>query len=102
MAQPLQPLSLSLQQALSLGLSQSLNLRTSTLVVEENQALLGLARTRFLPKLDLVALGTYAQVGSSVGFISNLPSIGDLNLELGADGYAVVQNTFVNLGLALN
>lgn len=102
MAQPLQPLNLSLQQALSLGLSQSLNLRNTTLVVEENKALLGLARTRFLPKLDLVALGTYAQVGSSVGFISNLPSIGDLNLELGADGYAVVQNTFVNLGLALN
>jgi outer membrane protein len=95
-------LQLSLQQALELGLRQSINLRNGELVVQENQALLGLARTRFLPTIDLVALGSYAQVGSSVGFISNLPTIGDLNLQLGSNGYAVVQNTFVNVGLALN
>ena len=95
-------LQLSLLQALELGLRQSINLRNSDLVVQENQALLGLARTRFIPTIDLVGLGSYAQVGSSVGFISNLPTIGDLNLQLGNKGYAVVQNTFVNVGLALN
>ncbi|NDG74027.1 MAG: TolC family protein [Synechococcaceae bacterium WB8_1B_136] len=96
------PLRLSLRQALDLGLQQSLSLRSSSLSVAESQALQGLAKARFLPRLDLVALGTYAQVGSSVGFISNLPAIGDLNLSLGGDGYAVVQNSFLNLGLLLN
>lgn len=93
---------LTLQQALDLGLGRSLSLRGSALTVEENRALVGLARSRFLPKLDLVGLGTYAQVGTSVGFISNLPSIGDISLDVGADGYAVVQNTFLNLGLTLS
>ena len=94
-------LQLSLQQALDLGLAGSLSLRSSALGVQEGQALVGLARSRFLPKLDMVGMGTWAQVGTSVGFVSNLPSIGDLNLNLGGDGYAVVQNTFLNAGLTL-
>ncbi|MEB3208628.1 MAG: TolC family protein, partial [Synechococcus sp.] len=92
---------LSRQQALELGLGASLSLRSQVLKVEENQALVGLARTRFLPKLDLVALGTFAQVNTDIGFISNLPTIGDLSLNLGADGSALINNTFVNLGLIL-
>ena len=100
-ARPPAPLRISLQQALDRGLNSSLNLRSSTLSVQEGQALVGLARSRFLPKIDLVGLGTYAQVGSSIGFISNLPSLGDLSLDLGGDGYAVVQNTFLNLGVTL-
>ena len=99
---PAQPLTLSLEQALELGLRNSLALRSKELLVQENQALVGLARTRFLPKLDLVGLGSYGQVGTTIGFISNLSSIGDLNFNLGANGYAVVQNTFANGGLALN
>ena len=95
------PLVLSRQQALELGLGASLSLRSQVLKVEENQALVGLARTRFLPKLDLVALGTFAQVNTDIGFISNLPTIGDLSLNLGADGSALINNTFVNLGLIL-
>jgi outer membrane protein TolC len=98
-AQP--PLNLSLDQAIALGTDRSLALRNSSLLLAESRALQGLARARFMPKLDLVALGTYAQVGTDVGFISNLPAIGDLNFDLGGDGYAVVQNTFVNVGLAL-
>ena len=94
-------LSLSLQQAIALGLGRSLALRSSSLALDESRALQGLARARFMPKLDLVGLGTYAQVGTDVGFISNLPTIGDLSFDLGGDGYAVVQNTFVNVGLAL-
>jgi len=95
------PLVLSLQQALELGLGGSLSLRAQVLTVEENQALVGLARSRFLPKLDLVALGTFAQVNTDIGFISNLPTIGDLNLNLGGDSSALINNTFVNLGLIL-
>lgn len=95
------PLVLSRQQALELGLGGSLSLRAQVLTVEENQALVGLARSRFLPKLDLVALGTFAQVNTDIGFISNLPTIGDLNLNLGGDSSALINNTFVNLGLIL-
>jgi outer membrane protein TolC len=82
-------------------MSRSLAIRNSALQLEENRALQGLARARFMPKLDLVGLGTYAQVGTDLGFISNLPAIGDLSFQLGGDGYAVVQNSFLNLGLAL-
>ena len=95
-------LKLTLAQALAIGLRNSLALRSRALFVQENRALQGLARTRFLPKLDLVGLGSYGQVGTSIGFISNLNSIGDLNFNLSGDGYAVVQNTFANAGLALN
>lgn len=93
------PLQLSRQQALDLGLANALSLRGSALAVEENQALVGLARARFLPKLDLVALGTFAQVDTNVGFISNLPTIGDLSFNLNGNSSAVINNTFVNLGL---
>jgi outer membrane protein TolC len=95
------PLVLSRAQALELGLGGSLSLRAQELTVEENQALVGLARSRFLPKLDLVALGTFAQVNTDIGFISNLPTIGDLSLDLGGDSSALINNTFVNLGLIL-
>ncbi|MFM8525644.1 MAG: TolC family protein [Cyanobacteriota bacterium] len=95
------PLRLSLPRALALGLDQSLSLRSSSLLVQEGQALVGLAHSRFLPRIDIVGLGTYGQVGTSIGFVSNLSSVGDLNIDLGGDGYAVVQNTFLNLGLAL-
>lgn len=96
-----QPLALTLDQAIALGMGRSLSLRNSALLTDESRALQGLARARFMPKLDLVGLGTYGQVGTDIGFISNLPAIGDLNFELGGDGYAVVQNTFMNAGLAL-
>jgi outer membrane protein TolC len=101
-ASPQAPLVLSLDQAIALGVSRSLALRNSSLQLDESRAVQGLARARFMPKLDLVGLGTYAQVGTDFGFISNLPAIGDLNFDLGGDGYAVVQNTFVNVGLALS
>lgn len=95
------PLRLSLGQALQIGLERSLDLRRAGLVVQESSALLGLTKARFLPQVDLVGLSTYGQVGTTIGFISNLSTIGDLNLGVGADGYALVQNTFLNLGLTL-
>ena len=95
-------LRLSLQQAIERGTEASLSLRDAGLAVQESRALEGITNSQFLPKLDLVGLGTYTQVGTSTGFISNVPTLGDLNLTLGAQGYAVLQNTFGNLGLALN
>ena len=49
----------------------------------------------------LVGLASWAQVGSSIGFISNLPTVGDLNFDLSDNGYALIQNSFGNIGLAL-
>lgn len=93
---------LSLQQALERGEAASLGLQDAALAVQESRALEGITASQFLPKLDLVGLGTYTQVGTSTGFISNVPTLGDLNLTIGGQGYAVLQNTFGNLGLALN
>lgn len=95
------PLELTLEQALELGLQRSLSLAGRSLVVRQNEALVGLTQSRFLPKLDLLALGSYVQVGTSASQVSNLPLIGNLNLNLGANGYAVAQNTFGDLGLSL-
>ena len=94
-------LRLSLEQALALGLERSLPLRSAAVAIEQNRSLVALAGSSFLPKLDLLGLGTYAQVGTDINFISNVSTIGDLNLNLGSQGYAVVQNAFGNLGLAL-
>ena len=95
-------LNLSLQQALSLGMERSLALRGAAVAIEQSRALVALAGSPFLPKLDLVGLGTYAQVGTDINFVSNLSFLGDLNLNLGSRGYAVVRNSFGNLGLALS
>lgn len=95
------PLELSLEQALQLGLERSLALAGSAVLVRQGEAQVGLAQTRFLPKLDLLAVGSYVQVGTSASQVSNLPLIGNLNLNLGANGYAVAQNTFGDLGLSL-
>lgn len=92
---------MSLQQALEQGSERSLSLADAGLAVRESQALEGIAASRFLPRLDLVGLATYTQVGTSAGFVSNVPTLGNLNLNLGADGYAVLQNSFGNVGLAL-
>ena len=94
-------LELSLEQALSLGLERSLALAGSTVVVQQGQALVGLAQSRFLPRIDLLGLASYVQVGTSAAQVSNLPGIGNLNLNIGASGYALAQNSFGDLGLSL-
>ncbi|MFM7676184.1 MAG: TolC family protein [Synechococcus sp.] len=95
-------LRLSREQALRLGLQRSLALRGSALSVGESRSLLELSRTRFRPRLDLVAFGSFAQVGTDIGFISNLPTIGDLSLDLRGSDSAVITNTFLNTGLVLH
>lgn len=97
-AQP-QQLTLSRAAALRLGLERSLALRGSSLSVEENRSLLELSRSRFRPRVDLVSLGSFAQVGTDIGFISNLPTIGDLSFALRGNDTAVINNTFINAGV---
>jgi outer membrane protein TolC len=94
-------LQLSREDALRLGLRRSLELRGSTLTVAENRSLLELSRTRFRPKVDLVGFGSFAQVGTDIGFISNLPSIGDLSFDLRGNSSALINNAFINAGVVL-
>ena len=96
------PQRLSLAQALDQGLSRSLELRQAAVLLDQAQAAVAFSQSRFSPRLDLVGLATSGQVGGNVGFISNVPSIGDLNLAISSQGYGVVQNSFANGGLALN
>jgi len=93
---------LSREEALSLGLGRSLGLRGSALTVAESSSLLELTRTRFRPKVDLVGFSSFAQVGTNIGFISNLPTIGDLSFDLRGNGSAVINNAFINAGVVLN
>jgi outer membrane protein TolC len=94
-------LQLSRDDALRLGLRRSLGLRGSALTVAENRSLLELSRTRFRPTVDLVAFSSFAQVGTDIGFISNLPTIGDLSFDLRGNSSAVINNAFINAGVVL-
>ena len=95
------PLRLSLAQALDQGLAGSLELRQAAVLLDQAEAAVAFSQSRFWPKLDLVGLATSGQVGGNFGFISNVPSIGDLNLAISSQGYGVVQNSFANGGLTL-
>ena len=96
------PLRLSLAQALDQGLAGSLELRQAAVLLDQAEAAVAFSQSRFWPKLDLVGLATSGQVGGNFGFISNVPSIGDLNLAISSQGYGVVQNSFANGGLTLS
>jgi outer membrane protein TolC len=100
--EPTRPLVLSREDALRLGLRRSLGLRGSALSVAETRSLLELSRTRFRPTVDLVAFSSFAQVGTEIGFISNLPTIGDLSFNLRGNSSAVISNAFINAGVVLN
>ena len=87
-------LRLGLQQALAIGMGQALELSIDAVKVERDRAAVQLSRAAFLPKLNALALGSYAQVGSTIGFISNAQTIGDLNVDLSNNGYLLLQNLF--------
>jgi outer membrane protein TolC len=93
---------LSLAKALEVGLAGSLELRQAAVLVDQADAAVAFSQSRFWPKLDLVGLATSGQVGGNFGFISNVASIGDLNLAISSQGYGVVQNSFANGGLTLS
>jgi outer membrane protein TolC len=94
--------SLSLEQVLARGLPASAELEVSRRTIARDEALVNLAAAARLPQLSAVGIGSYTQVGTSVGLITNLPTLGDISLGLQQNGYAVLQNTFGNAGLLLD
>ncbi|MEB3360710.1 MAG: TolC family protein [Synechococcaceae cyanobacterium] len=93
---------LTLRQVLDRGQTVSLELSRSQRLLARDRAVIAVNAASLRPRLGLVGMGSYTEVGTSVGFLSNLPTLGDLSLSLGQNGYAVLQNTFGNLGLVLD
>ncbi len=93
---------LTLRQVLERGQAVSLELNRSQQLLARDRALIDLNTAVLRPQLGLIGMGSYTEVGTSVGFLSNLPTLGDLSLSLGQNGYAVLQNTFGNIGLVLD
>lgn len=93
---------ISLRQVLAMGLPASVDLERGQRQLARDQALVQLAIASRLPQLFGVATGSFTQVGTSVGVITNLPTLGDISLGLRQDGYAQLQNTFGNIGLVLD
>ncbi|MFM7264747.1 MAG: TolC family protein [Cyanobium sp.] len=92
---------LSLRQVLEQGLASAPQIVRADRQVQRDGALVSLNRSLLLPQLDLVGLGSYTQVGTSVGVLTNLPTLGDLSLSLQNGGYAVLRNSFGNAGVVL-
>ncbi|MFO0017763.1 MAG: TolC family protein [Synechococcaceae cyanobacterium] len=93
---------LTLQQVLERGRSVSLELNRSQRLLARDRAVIDVNSAALRPRLGLIGMGSYTEVGTSVGFLSNLPTLGDLSLSLGQNGYAVLQNSFGNLGVVLD
>jgi outer membrane protein TolC len=91
--------SLSLAQVLNLGMPASAELEVSRRRIARDEALVGLAAAARLPQFSAIGMGSFTQVGTSVGLITNLPTLGDISLGLQQNGYAVLQNSFANAGL---
>jgi len=92
---------LSLRQVVEQGLASSPQIERADRQLARDGALVGLNRSLLLPQLDLVGMGSYTQVGTSVGVLTNLPTLGDLSLSLQNGGYAVLRNSFGNAGVVL-
>ncbi len=99
---PADPLGLSLSQVLDQGLAVSLRLVRADRQLARDGAVTALNRSLLRPELNLIGLGSYTQVGTSVGVLTNLPTLGDLTLSLQQNGYAVLRNSFGNAGVVLN
>ena len=92
----------TLEQVLRIGMPGSVNLEESRRRVARDAALVDLAAASRLPQLALIGSGSFTQVGTSVGVLTNLPTLGDISLGLQQNGYALLQNTFGNVGLVLD
>lgn len=101
-AQALMATPLSLEQVLREGLPLSVRLRRSGQQVSRDAALSGLSRSLLNPRLNLIGSASYTQVGTSIGLITGLPTLGDLSLSLDQNGYAVLENSFASAGLVLD
>ncbi|MFZ0409219.1 MAG: TolC family protein [Cyanobium sp.] len=93
---------LSLEQVLAIGMPASADLEESRRRIARDQALLNLAAAARLPQLALISSASFTQVGTSVGLLTNLPTLGDISLGLQQNGYTTLQNTFGNVGLVLD
>ena len=101
-AGPAVPLTLSLSQVLQEGLAVSRQLVRADRQVARDAALTAFNRSLLLPELNLIGLASYTQVGTSVGVLTNLPTLGDITLSLQQNGYAVLRNSFGNAGVVLD
>jgi len=101
-ARPAPATALSLEAVLREGLAVSAQLRRSARQVSRDAAVSGLSRSLLNPRLNLIGSGSYTQVGTSIGLITGLPTLGDVSVGLDQNGYAVLQNTFGNVGLVLD
>lgn len=93
---------LSLEQALELGLPTAPERQRSRQQQARDQALLDLNRALRRPRLGLVGSASFTQVGASTGLITGLPTLGDISLGFSQNTYAVLQNSFGNVGLVLD
>jgi len=91
----------SLNQVLEQGLTQSASLEVAKKQLERNEAILGFNKSLRLPQINIIGLTSFTQVGTSIGVISNLSTMGDLSIALGQNGYALLQSSFAGGGLAL-
>ena len=92
-------LSLSLKQVLAAGMPAAAELEVGRRRIARDEALVNLAAAARLPQLNAIGVGSFTQVGTSVGLITNLPTLGDISLGLQQNGYALLQNSFGNAGL---
>lgn len=90
---------LSLEQVLDQGLPNSASLELARRQLASSEASLGFSRSLRLPQLNLLGSASFTQVGTTIGVISNLPTMGDLSLGLNQNGYALLQSSFAGGGL---
>lgn len=93
---------LTLEQTLELGLTAAPERQRSRQQQARDQALLDLNRALRRPRLGLVGSASFTQVGASTGLITGLPTLGDISLGFSQNSYAVLQNSFGNVGLVLD
>ena len=101
-AAPVQPLTLALNQVLEKGMAISRKLVRADRQLDRDRALTALNRAQLWPQLNLVGLGSYTQVGTSVNLLTNMPTLGDITLSLQQNDYAVLRNTFGNAGVVVD
>ena len=93
---------LSLEQVLQQALPSSLRLERARRQLQRDGALVQLNQSLLLPRLSLVGLASYTGVNSSVGLLTNLPTLGDISFSLQPNGYAELRNSFANVGLLVD
>ena len=92
----------TLAEVLERGLPASPGLERARRELARSEAAVDFSRSLRLPRLDLVGSASGTQVGTSIGVISNLPTIGDLSFGLNQQGYAVLQSLFAGTGVVLS